>query len=57
MNEPRLIFEKIAEKKYNRVSIPTKFIRKWGRHYLMYVYDDHIELKPIRSDEDDKPNS
>ena len=49
-NKPKLIFEKIAEKRYNRVSIPKKFIDKWGRRYLMYVYEDKIELIPIKEE-------
>ncbi len=53
-SDPTLVYEKIAEKKYNRIAIPKKFIDKWGSRYLMYVYEDKIELIPFKENKGDK---
>ena len=48
MEEPKLVFQKNADKELNRIIIPKFFIDKHGRSYRMEVYDNKIILKPIK---------
>lgn len=48
MNEPILVYEKKADNTLNRIAIPKKVINKFGRLYIMKVYEDKIELIPIK---------
>lgn len=51
MEQPKLIFQKNADKELNRVIIPKFFIEKHGRQYYMEIFDDKIVLKPIKKGE------
>ena len=52
MNEqPKLIYQKNADKDLNRVVIPKAFIDKYGRSFCMEIYEDKIILKPIKKGE------
>lgn len=51
MEQPKLIFQKNADKEMNRVIIPKSFINKFGRQFSMEVYEDKIILKPIKKGE------
>ena len=46
MEQPKLIYQKNADKVFNRVIIPKFFIDKYGRQFYMEVYEDKIILKP-----------
>lgn len=47
MEQPKLIFQKNADKEMNRIIIPKFFIDKFGRQFYMEIYEDKIILKPI----------
>lgn len=51
IEQPRLIYQKNADKQLNRVVIPKPFIDKFGREFYMEIYDDKIILKPIKKGE------
>ena len=51
MEQPKLIFQKNADKVMNRVIIPKPFIEQYGREFYMEIYDDKIVLKPIKKGE------
>lgn len=48
MEQQKLIFQKHADKKMNRIIIPKFFIDKFGSEFYMEIYDDKIVLKPIK---------
>lgn len=48
MSKPILILHKKVEKIYNRITLPKKFVEKWGKEYYMNVYADRIEIIPIK---------
>lgn len=50
MEQPKLIFQKNADKEMNRVIIPKFFIDKFGRQFYMEIFEDKIVLKPIKSE-------
>lgn len=51
MEQPKLIYQKNADKEMNRVIIPKFFIDKFGRQFYMEIYKDHIKLIPIKKGE------
>ena len=51
MEQPKLIYQKNADKELNRVIIPKTFIEKHGRQFYMEIFDDKIILKPIKKGE------
>jgi len=51
MEEPKLIYQKNADKQMNRIIIPKFFIDKHGREFYMEIYEDKIVLKPIKKGE------
>ena len=51
MEQPKLIYQKNADKVMNRVMIPKAFIEQHGRRFYMEVYEDKIILKPIKDAE------
>ena len=51
MEQPKLIFQKNADKELNRIIIPKFFIEQHGRQYYMEIFDDKIILKPIKKGE------
>jgi len=51
MDEPKLIYQKNADKILNRIIIPKAFIDAHGRQFYMEVYNDRIILKPIKKGE------
>ena len=53
-NEPLLILQKNADKEKNRVIIPSSFIKENGYQFYMKVYEDKIELIPIKQKEKEK---
>ena len=42
MEQPKLIYQKNADKEMNRVIIPKFFIDKFGRQFYMEIYEDKI---------------
>lgn len=48
MEQPKLIYQKTADKEKNRVIIPKKFIDKHGREMYMEIYEDKIILLPVK---------
>lgn len=48
MEQPKLIFQKNADKEMNRIIIPKFFVDKFGRQFYMEIYEDKIILKPIK---------
>lgn len=51
MEKQKLILQKNADKKLNRVIIPKFFIDKYGREFYMEVYEDKIILIPVKRKE------
>lgn len=51
MEQPKLIYQKNADKEMNRVIIPKAFIEKHGRQFYMEIFEDKIVLKPIKEGE------
>lgn len=51
MDKPILILNKKVENSFNRITLPKKFVDKWGMHYYMYVYKDRIELIPVKEND------
>lgn len=45
------ISKKKADKSLNRVLIPKWFTEKYGREFKMVVYENKIELIPIKTKE------
>ena len=50
-DKQKLIYQKNADKKMNRVIIPKAFIDKHGSKFYMEVYEDKIVLKPVKKGE------
>ena len=50
MEQPKLIYQKNADKEMNRVIIPKFFIEEHGRHFYMEIYADKIILRPIKEE-------
>ena len=50
MEQPKLIFQKNADKVLNRVVLPKFFIEKHGRQFYMEVYADKIILIPVKEE-------
>ncbi len=48
METPKLVFQKNADKKLNRVIIPKFFIEKFGQSFYMEIYENYIKLIPIK---------
>lgn len=48
MEQPKLIYQKNADIKMNRIIIPKPFIEKHGRQFYMEIFEDKIVLKPIK---------
>ena len=48
MEKPKLVFQKNADKKLNRVIIPKFFIEKFGQSFYMEIYENKIILKPLK---------
>ena len=48
MEQPKLIYQKNADTKMNRIIIPKTFIDEHGRQFYMEIYDDKIVLRPIK---------
>ena len=51
MEQPKLIFQKNADKVMNRILLPKFFIEKHGNQFYMEIYEDKIVLKPIKKGE------
>ena len=51
METQKLIFQKNADKKLNRIIIPKFFIEQNGNQFYMEVYKDYIKLIPIKKGE------
>lgn len=49
MEKPKLIYQKNADKLRNRIIIPQTFINKYGREFVMEVYESKIILKPLNN--------
>lgn len=54
MEEPKLIYQKKADKMFNRVIIPKFFINKYGNEFYMEVYENKIILKPVNQNKKEK---
>jgi len=50
MEKQKLILQKNADKKLNRIIIPKFFVDKYGRSFYMEVYEDYIKLIPVRKE-------
>ena len=50
MEQPKLIYQKNADKEMNRIIIPKAFIDKFGRNFYMQVFEDYIKLIPIKKE-------
>lgn len=50
MEKQKLILQKNADKKLNRIIIPKFFVDKYGRNFYMEVYEDYIKLIPVRKE-------
>lgn len=48
MEQPKLIYQKNADKELNRIIIPKFFIDKFGRNFYMEIYENKIVLKPMQ---------
>ncbi len=46
--QPKLIYQKNADKEMNRIIIPKFFIDKYGRQFYMEIYDGYIKLIPVK---------
>ena len=44
----KLVLQKTADKRFNRIILPKKFIDENGREFYMEVYEDKIVLIPIK---------
>ena len=51
MEQPKLIFQKTADKVMNRIIVPKFFIEKFGRNFYMEIFEDKIILKPMKKGE------
>jgi hypothetical protein len=51
MEEPKLIYQKNADKQMNRIIIPKFFIDKHDREFYMEIYEGKIVLKPVKKGE------
>ena len=49
LEKPKLVFQKNADKKLNRVIIPKFFIEKFGQSFYMEIYENKIILKPLKN--------
>lgn len=49
--KPLLIYQKNADKTWNKIIIPKAFIEKYGYEFSMEVYKDKIVLIPIKKGE------
>ena len=47
MEEPIIIYRKMADKTTNRIIIPKAIIEQWGRYFYMKIYQDKIILEPL----------
>lgn len=50
MEQPKLIYQKNAERTLNKVVLPKKFVEQHGREYFMEIYNDYIKLVPIKKE-------
>lgn len=50
MEQPILIYQKNVDKTLNRIIIPKKVVEMFGRSFYMKVYNDKIELIPIKKE-------
>ena len=48
MGSQKLVFQKNADKKLNRIIIPKFFIEQNGNRFYMEVYKEYIKLIPIK---------
>lgn len=44
----KLVYQKNADKRFNRVILPKSFIEKNGSEFIMEVYEDKIILIPVK---------
>ena len=51
MEQPKLIYMKHADKRWNKIIVPKFICEKWGYDFYMEIYDDKIILKPIKKGE------
>ena len=50
MEQPKLIYQKNAERTLNKVVLPKKFVEKHGRQFRMEIYDNYIKLVPMKKE-------
>ena len=50
MEQPKLIYQKNADKIMNRVMLPKAFVEKHGSKFYMEIYEDKIILRPIKEE-------
>ena len=48
MEQPKLIYQKNADKALNRIVLPKQFVDENGREFYMEVYENYIKLVPIK---------
>lgn len=45
----KLIYQKTADKRFNRIILPKSFVDKNGYEFYMEVYEDKIVLIPAKN--------
>ena len=47
----KLVLQKNADNKKNRIVIPKFFVKKYGYQFYMEIYNDTITIRPVKKKE------